>query len=92
MPVVATARPLGQPAWVQIPPGSVLRGPGQVRDFPVSQLSHLETGDPRSAHFTVGGGMAEPTVPLRMHRPGPCPGPSPQEDATIHPYYLTRSS
>ena len=60
MPVVATARPLGQPTWVQIPPGSVLCGPGQVRDFPVSQLSHLETGDPRSAHFTVGGGMAEP--------------------------------
>lgn len=60
MPVVAKARPLGQPAWVQTPPGSLLYGPGQVHDLSVSQLSHLETGDPRSAHFTVGGGMDEP--------------------------------
>lgn len=59
MPVVATARPLGQPTWVQILHlGLCCVAPGKYVTS-VSQL-HLETGDPRSAHFTVGGGMAEP--------------------------------
>ena len=61
IPAEAKARLQGQPDRVPIPPGSQLCGPGQLHDLSVPQLPHLETGNPGSTHFVVGGGMDELT-------------------------------